>query len=587
MDKNIMHIDDYDDDDGDNDDIIITLNPPQQQQLIPTLNSTNEIINSSIDYNLNNTTDTNTTNDFVAAHEETQLNKLINNNALHSVNDDIAIQNELHNLVTDSILLPTSKCITVKYNNQIILIPATTKISDRLASLFWSYPKTYQKHDLPFIEQFNQSLLMNRNHTVDFQNLHEDIITSTTITHNDTDTKYDPINPNIIDDKYFATETYNNDLVNIVHDDTYDGLAFNGDTSSLDSTTTTTTTATTAAATSTSPTISTTDADNVITNSHNVNKCAIFAVKYKKNVICMNPNVMTNNTSTSGISTTANNSNYYNQDDNTFKRSNTGIYQYCDFAAVILQDGQVVDYAIHGYASNIADMINIHKPKYVYYNARPNDALDVFMNYPYQPFYSACYGKLFPVRINRTNQFFNPMAFCQRNDVFCALCNCLRDVRGLLIKLPTQITTVLNYNYHQQQQQYIQYQQQQQQPPQPLQQTQYYQPYTYQYHLQQYQPIQSSSSSQQYDPQQLHYTQYKYHYPHQQYIEPQKYYKKPMNLKRKFQHPFKQPHQLGKNHLMQPNYNTQRKRLQRALKKPGSFNGFHNERRILNDKFKY
>lgn len=350
-----------------------------------------------------------------------------------SVNEDISVQEELNALVLNSIILPTLKCVTVKYNNQLILIPATTAISSRLASLFWIYPKKYIKRDLPFLSEFNRSIA----------------------------------NPTYIPD------------VTIIKD----------------------------------------DCGNEIYKSI---KYCVFSVKYKKNFVTLNNGRNSkSNVNMSSLNPKAHtNMLSVNCDANIlrpegFKRSNAGIYHYSDFAAVIIENGQVVDYAIHGVVSNISEMIRIHQPQRIYYNARRGDALDVFMNYQYNPFYEACYNKLHPIPINRTNDFFNPMAFCERQDIFCALCNCLRDIRGLLFKLPEQVTIIDKYQ-HQQQQQDLTYMD----PTLPLTMTtdyyKQYQHYNTEYYYQQYQ----NQTTPQYT-QQSFYPQSEYNFDYLQYYQNQ------------------------------------------------------------------
>lgn len=146
---------------------------------------------------------------------------------------------------------------------------------------------------------------------------------------------------------------------------------------------------------------------------------AIFGSTYKKSTISLD---------------NANNSQNFNtkSDDDGFKRCNTGIYRYYDFAILIVKNGSVIDYAIHGYASNINEAIFKYNPVRIYYNAMPNDALDVFLRYPYQPFYSATFDKLTPIKAHIIRDNFNILAFCERRSAFCALCNCLKYLRSLM-----------------------------------------------------------------------------------------------------------------------------------------------------------
>ncbi|ATZ81488.1 GrBNV_gp78-like protein [Drosophila innubila nudivirus] len=630
-----MDDDEYDYEDDDDDGINITIASPTIPSLMDVRlnNNTNALTELEISNDVISkptTTITSTTMD--ENEENNKLNKVVDQADFNAENiiEDIGIREELNKLVTNSIILPTLKCITVKYNNQIILISSSTPISSRLASIFWVYPKIYVKQQMPFLNEFNK-IIANSTYTPEMMTAH---------------------------DKH-GNEIYRSC------------------------------------------------------------KYAVFSVKYKKNFVT---NARANDTKASDSGNI--DSNIIKPDG--FKKSNTGIYHYLDFAAVIIENGKIIDYAIHGFVSNIAEMIHIHKPSRVYYNARRGDALDVFMNYQYQPFYESCYGKLTPTIINRTNDFFNPLAFCERQDIYCALCNCLRDVRGLLFKLPEQISIVNNYtkqstpteyaphNHHNDNNNIAEYNSQytyneyQYQPYYQLE--QYPTDYYYYPQIQQYTPtypyyesnnvmpipinsfyteesstktsvpipakeltptpassptpssLSSSSSSttttttvrsvrksdhsnynQRYsnakdrqnykytpnkkhekfiDKQQQQYrrrynsqtsTRPQYHHHHQQQ---QKHYhnynqnhdthyeQQPQNRSRqmidrykyyldKYRHhqfhyannPFRRINPIGKNHLMQPDYNTQKRRIQYALKKPGAFNGFRNERRNLDSKY--
>lgn len=117
---------------------------------------------------------------------------------------------------------------------------------------------------------------------------------------------------------------------------------------------------------------------------------------------------------------------------------NTGFYYYTDFAVFILRDMKIIEYAIHGYVSNINDLLHKYNPKKIFYNSMPNKALDLFLRYEYQPFFSGIKdtSKLTPIVIHRFTGFYNTLAFCERQEAFCAFCNGLRDIRGLLLQLP-------------------------------------------------------------------------------------------------------------------------------------------------------
>lgn len=170
---------------------------------------------------------------------------------------------------------------------------------------------------------------------------------------------------------------------------------------------------------------------------------AVFSAKYNRTTCAMRPN-STETRSSKLVEAAANGFSYHAKDvlrdgklnspDNYDEDRNslTALYQFCDFAAIIVQDNKVIDYAVHGVRSSIIRMLDAHRPRRVYYNARIGDPLYVFVNYKYQPFYTALKDISRPVKINRNHVNFNTMAFCERNDVFCALCCCLRDVKGFV-----------------------------------------------------------------------------------------------------------------------------------------------------------
>lgn len=116
-----------------------------------------------------------------------------------------------------------------------------------------------------------------------------------------------------------------------------------------------------------------------------------------------------------------------------------GLHQYCEFAAIIVSNHQIVDYAIHGVKSDIETMIRHHAPRRIYYNSK-NESLTNFLEYECQPFYGCFKDLLRPINIHEPSNF-NTLPFCERKDIFCALCRCLKDARGFLnhAKVPTTI----------------------------------------------------------------------------------------------------------------------------------------------------
>lgn len=134
---------------------------------------------------------------------------------------------------------------------------------------------------------------------------------------------------------------------------------------------------------------------------------------------------------------------YNNTHYSSNEREICGLHQYSEFAAIIISGGKIVDYAVHGYRSNIADMIERHQPRRIYYNAK-NQSLTHFLEYKCQPFYQAFQGLLRPLRIHEHHNMaasFNPLSFCERRNIFCALCRCLKDAYGFFnyAKIPTTV----------------------------------------------------------------------------------------------------------------------------------------------------
>lgn len=156
---------------------------------------------------------------------------------------------------------------------------------------------------------------------------------------------------------------------------------------------------------------------------------AIFGATYKKNIINVGNDSVSHNLK--------------HDDVENFKRCHTGIYRYYDFALIIVKDGQIIDYAIHAYASNINEAIYHYRPTKIFYNAVCNDALDVFLHYPYQPFYAATFKKLQPLRVPIIRDYFNILVFCERRSAFCALCNCLKYLRSLLLPFQSNVQPLL------------------------------------------------------------------------------------------------------------------------------------------------
>lgn len=272
-----------------------------------------------------------------------RIYNIMDSNIYNDYTVDLAIKSELEQLVSKSINPKNMKTITVKFQNQIIMIPNDCPISSRLASLVWAYPKTYTPMKLPSQSEFDKNMNYCR------------------------------------ESGQLWLRNYPN---NIPISDTI----------------------------------------------------GIFSVKYKKNIISSDAGVVNNQ------SPSITRDGYEG-----FKHCSSGIYQYCDFALLIIKNGVIIDYAIHGFKSNINECINVHNPVKIFYNASNGDALDVFMNYPYQPFFPAMSSIMQPIKIYRLPENFNSISFCERNDVYCALCSALKDMRGLMFQVPHQKINLNGY----------------------------------------------------------------------------------------------------------------------------------------------
>lgn len=284
--------------------------------------------------------------------EAEQLQHVLHSNNIYSdiYINDVTLQKELSDLIAASIYPANRQLVTVKYNDNLLLLSNTQHITSRMANLFWGVGLQYQPCQLPYLEQFYNSLREGMRRGL----------------------KQRPQPPGID-----RCETY-----------------------------------------------------------------AIFSVKYRKHTVSVV-------TQRAGIVQQQQQYQGYGLRKN-FKNCNTGLYHYTDFACIIVKDGLIVDYAVHNFTSNINEMLRVHNPVKIIYNANVGDALDIFLRYKYNPFYEFMYDKWWPISINRIVDTFNTLIFCDRNDVFCALCNALKDLRGLLFLHPFQ-------QHRQQQQQQHQY----------------------------------------------------------------------------------------------------------------------------------
>lgn len=166
-------------------------------------------------------------------------------------------------------------------------------------------------------------------------------------------------------------------------------------------------------------------------------KCAthMSSDNLQKNRQCSN-----NNSGSSSNSSNSNNSSSTNNNNDVLKnkRYNIGLYRYYDFTLLILKDGKIIDYAIHGVRSNLNDLINEHNPRKIYCNVTTGDALDIFLNYEYQPFYSTMYGRMHKLKLSPL-EIYNFLYFCERSNVFCSFCLALKYLCALIVAHPNTI----------------------------------------------------------------------------------------------------------------------------------------------------
>lgn len=128
----------------------------------------------------------------------------------------------------------------------------------------------------------------------------------------------------------------------------------------------------------------------------------------------------------------ANNNNSNSTVNGAVAVKSTPLYRYYDFTLLIVRNGEVLNYAIHGHHSNFASLINEYQPRQVFCNAIAGDSLDTFLRYEYQPFYSALSGRLRLLKLNLI-PLCNYISFCSRRDSFCSFCQALRYLNTFIL----------------------------------------------------------------------------------------------------------------------------------------------------------
>lgn len=115
-----------------------------------------------------------------------------------------------------------------------------------------------------------------------------------------------------------------------------------------------------------------------------------------------------------------------------------GVYWISDCSLLLIRNNQIIDYGIWGVHSNFNDMIARNPPTEIFYNATVNDPTWRFLNYKYQPFYNIIQRYGSPMRIQRDRNILT-MAMCDRLDIYCSLCNGIKDFLGLTKNLKQTI----------------------------------------------------------------------------------------------------------------------------------------------------
>ena len=320
------------------------------------------------------------------------------------VHIDVELQNEIDSLAKLSANpTRTSQLITILFRNQLFVIDRDTKISARLASYLWPKSKLYKHSSFASMHIFNDCLKNNNRHdTIAIFAVYYEKYGFLSNNKKRTDAfLMKRSNVLLPSESYCTTAPYYNQSNG-------PWINFNGN-----------------------------NEDNQFVSSYycETNPCNFAEFQNQPPPRCcvykkpqrrrFHPYV--GDSERKNIPTTQ--ASITEQHQQTNDNKNRFLYRYVDFAAIIIQNGKIIDYAIHGFVSNINEMIKKHKPRKVYINANPNDALDTFLRYPYQPFYESTYGLLTPIKIYR-NPNFNTTVFCGRRNIYCAFCNVLKDAYG-------------------------------------------------------------------------------------------------------------------------------------------------------------
>ncbi|UDM55431.1 gp78-like protein [Phenacoccus solenopsis nudivirus] len=109
----------------------------------------------------------------------------------------------------------------------------------------------------------------------------------------------------------------------------------------------------------------------------------------------------------------------------TSMTTNNKLYFYKEFAVIIMRNGCFRDAAIHGKRNNIASILDEYDVKTVYVNCDVGSSLDVFISYPYQPFYETLHKRKIVYLRGTLKSTVKTLPYCPNANIYCSLCRCI------------------------------------------------------------------------------------------------------------------------------------------------------------------